>query len=140
MFETHVTLVGRVISDITERTVATGDKVCSFRIKAQERRYDREAQEWVDGDRIFARVTCWRKLAEGVAASLARGDHVMAAGRLYVSEYDTPEGQRRSSVELEARAIGPDLSRGPVQVQRSGWLEPAVAERTEEVVAPGVAA
>ncbi len=70
MFETMVPIVGRVISDITSRTMPSGDKMCSFRLVARERRFNRDTQEWIDGDKLFVGVKCWRKLAENVQASL----------------------------------------------------------------------
>jgi single-strand DNA-binding protein len=118
MFETPLTVVGRVISDISQRTTQSGDPVCSFRIMASERRFNREAQEWADGDRLFIQVTCWRRLAEGVAASLFKGDQVVVTGRLYLDEYEV-DGAARSMLQLEARAVGPDLSRCTALVQRA---------------------
>jgi hypothetical protein len=81
MFETPLTVVGRVITDISQRVVPSGDMVCSFRIVSTERKFNREAQEWVDGDQLFLQVTCWRKLAENVSSSLFKGDNVVVSGR-----------------------------------------------------------
>ena len=117
MFETMVPIVGRVISELTSRTMPSGDKMISFRMVARERRYNRENQEWVDGDKLFIGVKCWRKLAENVQASLFKGDDIVVYGRMYLNEYEA-NGETRSAVELEARAIGPDLSRWPAMVQR----------------------
>lgn len=117
MFETYLTVVGKVVSEITQTTTANGFKKCSFRVGAQERRFDREAQKWVDGDRVYVQVICWRKLAEGVAASLFRGDNVVVTGRLMLNEWEV-DGQPRSRFELDARAIGPDLSRCTALLQR----------------------
>lgn len=118
MFETLLTVAGRVITDITQRTTSNGDSVCSFRIVARERRLNRERQEWEDGDRLFLQVTCWRRLAENVAASLFKGDDVIVMGRLYLNEYEV-NGQPRSSMELDARVVGPDLSRCTAMLQRA---------------------
>jgi single-strand DNA-binding protein len=135
MFETMVPIMGRVITDVAQRTLPSGDKVCSFRIVARERRLNRETGEWVDGDRLFVNVTCWRKLAENVAASLFRGDDVLTYGRLYLNEYEI-NGQPRSSVELDARVVGPDLSRCSALVQRP----PRVDTTSDELVTPSVVA
>jgi single-strand DNA-binding protein len=120
MFETPLTVVGKVITDITQRTTQNGDKMCSFRMVSQERRFNKETQEWGNGDSLFIEVKCWRKLAEHVPASLFKGDHVVAHGRLYLNRYEV-NGEPRSMVQLDARAVGPDLSRCPALLQRPTW-------------------
>src|SRR2546430_1502101 len=109
MFETYLTVAGRLISDPVARTVSTGDKVCNFRMVAQERRLNRESQEWVDGDKLYVNVKCWRKLADNVTGSLFKGDQVLVHGRLYLNQYETANGEPRQSIDLDARAVGPDL-------------------------------
>jgi single-strand DNA-binding protein len=111
MFETPLTVVGRVITDITQHTMPNGDKMCSFRMVARERRYDREAQEWRDGDSLFVQVKCWRK----------------ATGRLYLRQYEV-NGEPRSMVELDAQAIGPNLAQCTVLLDRPYQTRPAAEE------------
>lgn len=125
MFETYVTLVGKVVSDPAPfRFGEDGSgRRCSFRLLAKERRRNAETGNWDDGDKMFVQVTCWRRLAEGVAASLRRGDRVMVIGRLYTREYETDAGTR-VSVEVEGRAVGPDLSFCTASITRSEWSEP----------------
>jgi single-strand DNA-binding protein len=84
--------------------------VASFRVASNERRFDKETQSWVNGENLYASVTCWRKLALGVTASLTKGDPVMVTGRLFTRGYEV-KGQTRSVTELEAFAVGPDPSR-----------------------------
>jgi single-strand DNA-binding protein len=117
MHETNMTIVGNVISDPRQRRTAEGTKVVSFRMASNERRYDKAADQWVDGDHLYVTVTCWRRLAAGVAASLVKGDPVMVRGRLYTRDYEV-EGQRRYSTEVEAASVGPDLARCTADVQR----------------------
>jgi len=135
MFETYVTMVGKVVSDPAPHRFGGdgGGRRCSFRLLAKERRRTADTGGWEDGDRMFVQVTCWRRLAEGVAASLRRGDRVMVIGRLYTREYDTDTGTR-VSVELEARSVGPDLSFCTASVTRSEWSEPGgpVADQSAE--------
>jgi single-strand DNA-binding protein len=130
MNETSITVVGNVISDVRTRRTADGQRVVSFRVASNERRFDKETGDWVDGDRLFVTVTCWRKLANGVAMSLSKGDPVLVTGRLYTRGYEV-EGQKRSATELIATAVGPDLARcgaDLLRVRRSGTEEVAAEE------------
>jgi single-strand DNA-binding protein len=136
MFETYLTVAGKLISDPTVRTVSTGDKVCNFRIVAQERRVNRETQEWVDGDKLYVNVKCWRKLAENIPGSLFKGDNVLVYGRLYLNQYETPNGESRQSIDMDARSIGLDLYWCRAMLQRS---KPADAAG-DGVVTPSVLA
>jgi single-strand DNA-binding protein len=125
MFETHLTVAGRVVTEPTRHTFPNGDHKTSFRLMAVERRFDREAQEWVDGERVFVTVNAYRRMAEGVAASLVKGDSVLVTGRFYIREYSTESGERRSAAELDARALGPDLAWCSVVVDRPSRPMPA---------------
>jgi single-strand DNA-binding protein len=116
--ETMTTVVGNVITDVKQRRIADGTRVASFRMASNERRFDKETQQWVNGDSLFVTVSCWRKLALGVGASLMKGDPVMVTGRLFTRGYEV-EGQKRSVTELEAVAVGPDLSRCVADVSRA---------------------
>jgi single-strand DNA-binding protein len=120
MNETYVTVMGKVITEINQRTIPSGDKVCSFRLVAGERRFNREQQEWVDGDKLFIQVTCWRKLAENVGVSLFKGDNVIVHGRLYLNEYEV-NGEPKKMLQLDARAVGPNLLMCAAMVQRPKW-------------------
>lgn len=117
MFETVVTVVGRICGELTRRRTGDDVQVVSFRMVAQERRYDADTGEWSDGDRMFLSVHCWRTLGQNVAASLKRGDPVMVTGRLYHREH-LAEGKQRLTVDLDARSVGPDLSRCSVTLSR----------------------
>jgi single-strand DNA-binding protein len=136
MFETNLTMAGKVVTEITRHTFPNGDRKTSFRLMARERRFDRDSQDWVDGDKVFVQVNCWRRLAEGVAVSLVKGDNVVVTGRFYVREYFTESGERRSSNELDARSVGPDLAWCTVSVERPPGLAGAsTGAAAEEVVA-----
>lgn len=110
MFETTVTLVGNVISTPRSREVANGARVTSFRMVSTARRFDRATERWVDGDRVFATVNCWKRLSDGVSNRVYKNDPVVVTGRLRTREYEV-DGQRRSSTEVEAGAVGLDLAR-----------------------------
>jgi single-strand DNA-binding protein len=125
--ETTVTMVGNVVSELIRRT-ENGHDVVSFWLRSSERRRDKESGEWVDGRHLSVRVTCWRKLAESVLASLGKGDPVIVTGRMY-SGGDAAGGQPLAIPELEASAVGPNLNRCTVTLQR--LRRPRAVERPE---------
>jgi single-strand DNA-binding protein len=131
MRETLVTVVGTLVSDMKPRRVGPdGTLVLTFRVACNERRFDGASESWVNGDSLYLSVNCWRRLAEN-AASLVKGDPVIVRGKLRTREWATEQGERRSVVELEASAIGPDLARCTATVRRPRWEErPRVVEDT----------
>jgi len=113
MFDTHVTIVGNVLTAPEwRRTSNTNSLVANFKVASTARRLNRENGQWVDGNSLRVRVNCWRRLAEGVASSVMVGDPVIVVGRLYTRDWTDAEGNHRTLYELEAVAIGHDLSRG----------------------------
>lgn len=115
MFETPFHMVGTIVTDPVHRRV--GDQqVIKFRVASNSRRRTSEG-EWEQGNSLFVNVNCWGRLVHGVAA-LIKGDPVVVVGHVYTSEYDDREGNRRSSVEVRATAIGPDLARSTVRVDQ----------------------
>lgn len=118
MKETPVTVVGTLVSDMRPRRVGPdGTLVLNFRVACTERRFDKASEAWVDGDSLYLSVNCWRRLAEN-AASLVKGDPVIVSGKLRTREWITEQGDRRSVVELEANAVGPDLARCAATVRK----------------------
>ena len=111
MNETLVTVAGNVASETRMRVTAAGVRVASFRLASTERRYNKELGAWRDGDTVYYTVTCWRTIAENAFTSVEKGQPVVVHGRLHVTSYEK-EGQPRTSVEIEARALGHDLSWG----------------------------
>jgi single-strand DNA-binding protein len=111
--DTHITIVGNVVDEPRLRTTnSSGVPVLSFRVASTARRINRESGKWEDGDRLFATVTCWRALAQNVARSLKKGQPVVVTGRFYSREYTAKDETSRASYEVDAIAIGHDLSRG----------------------------
>ena len=117
MYETTVTLLGRLATTVTQVTFNDGGLKASFRLASTERRYDRARQTWVDGPQLFLSVVCWRSLADRVVATLRVGDPVIVRGKLRPREYER-EGQVHRIVEVEATSIGPDLARCSAAVVR----------------------
>lgn len=111
MNDTQLTIVGNLVESPKLRRTKNEHYVANFRIASTSRRFDREAGAWVDNGTLFVSVTCWRALAENVARSLRKGQPVIVTGRYYQREYERDEALR-VSYELEATAVGHDLSRG----------------------------
>lgn len=111
MYETIVTVVGNVASDVRHTLTPRGVHLASFRLAATPRRYDRNSG-WVDGHTNFFSITCWRALADHVAASVRVGEPVVVVGRLRVRPWEREDGRRGVTVEVDATAVGHDLSRG----------------------------
>jgi Single-stranded DNA-binding protein len=118
MYATELTVVGTLITAIGKRRLPDGTTVVSFRVASNERRFDRAADTWTDGDTFYVSVTAWRKLAENVHASFVVGDPIIVRGRIFSRSYDK-DGRRQSVTELEAAAVGPDLARSTAVVTRT---------------------
>ncbi|HEY6425471.1 MAG TPA: single-stranded DNA-binding protein [Pseudonocardiaceae bacterium] len=119
-----MTVVGTLVSDMRPRRVGPdGTLVLNFRVASNERRFDKESESWVDGESLYLPVNCWRRLAEN-AASLVKGDPVIVSGKLRTREWTTEQGERRSVVELEASAVGPDLARCAATVRKPRREDP----------------
>ncbi len=116
--ETAITVVGVVASEVTHRELASGFSRATFRVLSVARRYDQDKKDFVDGDKLFLNVTCWRRLADEVGKALAKGDSVVVAGRLRNRDYELG-GERRNISEIEAVAVGANLQWGRVVIEHS---------------------
>lgn len=119
MLDSQVTMVGNLVADPRMSTTLNGHRVATFRIASTPRRLDRGTGEWHDGETFFASVTCWRGTAENAMASLKKGHSVLVWGRVSQREYQTQAGETRQPVEIDAIALGPDLSRAVTIVKRA---------------------
>jgi single-strand DNA-binding protein len=117
--ETIITVVGNLTSDPELRYTQNGLAVANFTIASTPRNFDRQSNEWKDGEALFLRASVWRDFAEHVAGSLAKGSRVIATGRLKQRSYETREGEKRTAIELEVDEIGPSLRYATAQVTRS---------------------
>ena len=121
--ETLITVVGNLTSDPELRFTPSGSAVANFTIASTPRTFDRQSNEWKDGETLFLRASVWREAAENVAETLTKGTRVVAQGRLKSRSYDTKEGEKRTVMELEVDEIGPSLRYASAKVtrtQRSG--------------------
>ena len=139
MFDTQVTVVGNLVADPRLAETKDGQAVASFRLASTPRRFDRATGEWRDGDTLFTSVTCWRALAENVYMSLKKGASVIVIGRLSVRPYETKDGDKRQSVDIDAMAVGPELGRATTIIKRvERSVHPSVEASSAGDVAPSV--
>lgn len=117
--ETIITVVGNLTADPELRYTQNGLAVANFTIASTPRTFDRQANDWKDGEALFLRASCWREFAEHVAGSLTKGARVVATGRLKQRSYETKEGEKRTSIELDVDEIGPSLRYATAQVTRA---------------------
>ncbi|WP_431805153.1 single-stranded DNA-binding protein [Microbacterium sp. bgisy203] len=117
--ETVITVVGNLTADPELRYTQNGLPVANFTIASTPRTFDRQANEWKDGEALFLRASVWRDFAEHVAGSLTKGARVIATGRLKQRSYQDRDGNNRTAIELEVDEIGPSLRYATAQVTRA---------------------
>ena len=117
--DTIITVVGNLTSDPELRFTASGAAVASFTVASTPRTFDRQANEWKDGDTLFMRCSIWREAAENVTESLTKGTRVIVTGRLTQRSYENREGQRQTVVELQVDEVGPSLRYASAKVTRA---------------------
>ena len=121
--ETTITVVGNLTNDPELRFTPAGAAVANFTIASTPRTFDRQSNEWKDGETLFLRASVWKEMGENVAESLTKGTRVVVQGRLKSRSYETKEGEKRTVMELEVDEIGPSLRYASAKVtrtQRSG--------------------
>ncbi len=122
MYASTSIVTGNVATEVKFTHTNEGIPVASFRLAASERKFDREANRWTDGDVTWYSVVCWRHVAENVATSLNKGDPVLIVGRLALREWEQ-DGRAGSTLDLTADVIGHDLTRGTATFERTRKTE-----------------
>ena len=117
--ETVITVVGNLTDDPELRFTPSGAAVASFTVASTPRTFDRNTNEWKDGDALFLRCSIWRQAAENVAESLTKGMRVVVQGRLRQRSYETREGEKRTVVELDVEEVGPSLKYATAKVTKA---------------------
>jgi len=117
--DTVITVVGNLTADPELRFTPSGAAVASFTIASTPRQFDRNTNEWKDGEALFLRCSIWRQAAENVAESLQRGMRVVAQGRLKQRSFETREGEKRTGIELGRDEGGPSLRYATAKVNRT---------------------
>src|SRR3954465_9929483 len=142
MFETPITVVGNIVTKPDRKRVGDQELI-KFRVASNSRRRTADGN-WEPGNSFFVTVNCWGRLVTGVGAALGKGDPVVVVGYVYTSEYEDKEGNRRSSVEVRATSVGPDLARcvGRIKSRRQSSatsgdaVESAVTDTDEPIDDP----
>ncbi|MEO7130433.1 MAG: single-stranded DNA-binding protein [Dermatophilaceae bacterium] len=117
--DTVITIIGNLTADPELRFTPSGSAVANFTVASTPRMFDRQSNEWKDGETLFLRCSVWRDAAENVAESLNRGMRVIASGRLKSRSYETKEGEKRTVLEMEVDEIGPSLRSATAKVNKT---------------------
>ncbi len=117
--ETPLTIIGNLVADPELRFTPAGAAVANFRIASTPRVYNRDSNQWEDGDALFLTCNVWKQAAENVAESLAKGMRVIINGRLKQRTYQTREGEDRTVFEVDVDEVGPSLKYATAQVARN---------------------
>lgn len=116
--ETVITIIGNLTADPEMRTTRNGATVANFSIAATPRVFDKQSNQWVDGEALFLRCTAWRDLASHCVQTLRKGMRVIAQGRLQQRSYQAKDGTNRTVIEMTVDEIGPSLKYATAQVQK----------------------
>ncbi|MFE2582173.1 single-stranded DNA-binding protein [Streptomyces sp. NPDC059378] len=117
--ETVITVVGNLVDDPELRFTPSGAAVAKFRVASTPRTFDRQTNEWKDGESLFLTCSVWRQAAENVAESLQRGMRVIVQGRLKQRSYEDREGVKRTVYELDVEEVGPSLRNATAKVAKT---------------------
>ncbi|MFJ6074671.1 single-stranded DNA-binding protein [Streptomyces sp. NPDC093065] len=117
--DTVITFTGNLVADPELRFTPSGAAVANFRMANTPRKFNRQANEWEDGEPVFLGVAVWRQQAEHVAESIKRGDRVIVVGRLTQRQYEATDGSKRSSYEIQADEVAPSLLRATAAVTKA---------------------
>ena len=116
--ETIITVVGNLTDDPELRFTPSGAAVANFTVASTPRNFNKQTNEWEDGEAMFLRCSIWRQAAENVAESLQKGMRVVVQGRLRARSWETREGEKRTSFEIDVEEIGPSLKFATAKVNR----------------------
>ena len=117
--DTPITIVGNLVADPELRFTPSGAAVANFRVATTPRVFNRDTNQWEDGDAVFLTCNCWRDMAENVAESMAKGMRVIVTGKLKQRRYQTKEGENRTVYEIEVDEVGPSLRYASASVTRA---------------------
>jgi single-strand DNA-binding protein len=117
--ETPITVIGNLTADPELRFTPSGAAVANFTVASTPRTFDRQSNEWKDGEALFLNCSVWRQAAENAAESLQRGMRVIVSGRLKARSYETREGEKRTVFEIDVDEVGPSLKYATAKVSKT---------------------
>ena len=117
--DTIITIIGNLTAEPELRFTPSGAAVANFTIASTPRQFDRQSNEWKDGETLFMRCSVWREAAENIAESLQKGMRVLVTGRLVSRSFDTKEGEKRTVMEMQVDEVGPSLRYATAKVNRT---------------------
>ena len=117
--ETPITVIGNLTGDPELRFTPSGAAVANFTVASTPRTFDKQTNEWKDGEALFLNCSVWRQAAENVAESLVKGSRVIVSGRLKARSYETREGEKRTVFEIDVDEIGPSLRYATAKVNKT---------------------
>ena len=117
--ETQITIVGNVVADPELRYIPSGAAVVNFRVASTPRTFNRQTNQWEDGEAVFLTCNAWREFAENIAHTLKKGTRVVVTGRLKQRSYQTQQGENRTVFEVDVDEVGPSLRYATAQVTRN---------------------
>ena len=117
--DTVITIIGNITGDPELRFTPSGAAVANFTVASTPRTFDRQSNEWKDGEALFLNCSVWRQAAENAAESLTRGMRVIVSGRLKARSYETREGEKRTVFEIDVEEVGPSLKMATAKVQKT---------------------
>ncbi len=138
--ETKITIIGNMVADPEVRYTQNGNAVASFRVASTPTKFNKDSNEWENGDAVFLTCNVWRQYAENVGESLTKGMRVIVTGNLKQRSYETKEGEKRTVFEIEVDEVGPALRYGTATFNKaeygSGNGNRKAAARKEETAPP----
>jgi single-strand DNA-binding protein len=117
--ETPITVIGNLTADPELRFTPSGAAVANFTVASTPRNFDRQTNEWKDGETLFLNCSVWRQAAENAAESLQRGMRVIVTGRLKARSFETREGEKRTVFEIDVEEVGPSLKMATAKVSKT---------------------
>lgn len=117
--ETPITIIGNIVAEPELRFTPAGAAVCNFRVASTPRTYNKQIQQWEDGEAMFLTCNAWKQLGENTAESLVKGMRVIVTGKLKQRSFQTREGENRSVFEIDVEEVGPSLRYATAQVNRN---------------------
>ena len=135
--ETQITIVGNLVDDPELRFIPSGIAVVRFRVASTARAFDKNTNEWKDGDSLFLSCQAWRQYAENIAESLTKGTRVIVTGRLKQRSYETNAGEKRTVYEVEVDEVGPVLRNATAKITKVSYQGNQQTHTPAPVPTPG---